>query len=104
VRGPQCRRARRARLEQVPTQVTYPGHVWTYDIVHYACWNGTKLKVLPVVDEFTRECLALEVATSLPAARVIAMLARRHRGVEGVRCALALVRNHDDLASGDGAL
>ena len=44
--------------------------------LHDACWNGTKLKVLPVVDEFTRECLAIEVATSLPAARVIAVLAR----------------------------
>ena len=62
--------------EQVPTQATYPGQVWTYDFVHDACWNGTKLKVLPVVDEFTRECLAIEVATSLPAARVMAVLAR----------------------------
>jgi putative transposase len=44
--------------------------------VHDACWNGAKLKVLPVVDEFTREWLAIEVATSLPAARVIAVLAR----------------------------
>ena len=50
--------------------------MWTYDFVHDACWNGAKLKVLPVVDEFTRECLAIEVATSLPAARVIAVLAR----------------------------
>jgi putative transposase len=77
----QVRKARRRRRridhpEQVPTQATYPGQVWTYDFVHDACWNGTKLKVLPVVDEFTRECLAIEVATTLPAARVIAVLAR----------------------------
>jgi putative transposase len=72
-----CRRRRRsAHLEQVPTQVTYSGQIWTYDFVHDACWNGAKLKVLPVVDEFTRECLAIEVATSLPAARIIAVLAR----------------------------
>ena len=70
------RRGGRARVEQVPIQATYPGHVWTYDFVHDACWNGTKLKVLPVVDEFTRECLAIEVATSLPATRVIAVLTR----------------------------
>ena len=63
-------------MEQVPIQATYPGQVWTYDFVHDACWNGTKLKVLPVVDEFTRDCLAIGVATSLPAARVIAVLAR----------------------------
>jgi putative transposase len=77
----QVRKARRRRRridhpEQGPTQATYPGQVWTYDFVHDACWNGTKLKVLPVVDEFTRECLAIEVATTLPAARVMAVLAR----------------------------
>jgi putative transposase len=76
VRKPRRRRHRRAYPEQMPIQATYPGHVWTYDVVHDACWNGAKLKVLPVVDEFTRECLAIEVATSLPAARVIAVLAR----------------------------
>ena len=70
------RRRTSAHPEQVPTQATYPSHVWTYDFVHDACWNGTKLKMLPVVDEFTRECLAIEVATSLPAAHVIAVLAR----------------------------
>lgn len=70
------RRRGRARVEQVPPQASYPGHVWTYDFVHDACWNGAKLKVLPVIDEFTRECLAIEVATSLPAARVIAVLAQ----------------------------
>jgi putative transposase len=77
VHTPRRRRRRRsARPEQVPTQATYPGHVWTYDFVHDACWNGTKRKVLPVVDEVTRECLAIEVATSWPATRVIAGLAR----------------------------
>ena len=76
VRKPRRRRRHTVHREQVPTQATYPGHVWTYDFVHDACWNGAKLKVLPVVDEFTRECLAIEVATSLPAARVIVVLAR----------------------------
>jgi putative transposase len=59
-----------------PTQATHPGQVWTYDFVHDACLNGTKLKLLPVVDEFTRECLAIEVATGLPAERVIGVLNR----------------------------
>lgn len=75
VRKPR-RRRRIAHPKQLPTQATYPGQVWTYDMVHDACWNGAKLKVLPIVDEFTRECLAIEVATSLPAARVITVLAR----------------------------
>ncbi len=75
VRKARRRRRRTAHPDQIPTQATYPGHVWTYDFVQDACWNGAKLRVLPVVDEFTRECLAIEVATSLPAARVIAVLA-----------------------------
>lgn len=59
-----------------PTQATHPGQVWTYDFVHDACLNGTKLKLLPVVDEFTRECLAIEVASGWPAERVIRVLDR----------------------------
>jgi putative transposase len=71
------RRRRPAGISAVaPTQATHPGHVWTYDFVHDACLTGAKLKLLPVVDEFTRECLAIEVASALPAARVIAVLER----------------------------
>jgi putative transposase len=76
---PKRRRSRR-RVAGVsastPTRATHPGHVWTYDFVHDACLNGTKLKLLPVVDEFTRECLAIEVATGMAAERVIDVLAR----------------------------
>lgn len=74
---PRHRRRRRAAVSAVtPTQATHPGHVWTYDFVHDACLNGTKLKLLPVVDEFTRECLAIEVATGFPTERVIEALHR----------------------------
>lgn len=80
------RRRRHAGVSAVsaaaPTQATHPRHIWTYDFVHDACLNGTKLKVLPVVDEFTRECLAIEVATGLPAERVIRVL-DRHFAVYG---------------------
>jgi putative transposase len=48
--------------------------VWTLDFVHDACLNGTKLKILSVVDEFTRECLALEVDTRLNSAAVRGVL------------------------------
>ena len=50
-------------------------HVWCVDFIHDSCLNGTKLKILSVVDEFTRECLALEVDSRLNAARVRAVLA-----------------------------
>jgi putative transposase len=70
------RKRRRVSGGSVPLQASYPGHVWTYDFIYDACRNGTQLKVLTVMDEFTHEGLALEVATSLPSKRVIAVLAR----------------------------
>jgi putative transposase len=70
------RKRRRVGGGSVLLQATYPGHVWTYDFIYDACRNGTQLKILTVMDEFTREGLALEVATSLPSKRVIAVLAR----------------------------
>jgi putative transposase len=60
----------------VPVQATHPNHVWTYDFVHDHCLNGTPLKVLTVMDEFTREGLAIEVASSLPSSRVLLVLTR----------------------------
>jgi len=53
-----------------------PGHVWSLDFIFDATANGTRLKMLTVGDDFTRECLAIEVATSLPSAKVIAVLSR----------------------------
>jgi putative transposase len=64
-----------ARPAMVPVQATHPGHVWTYDFLHDHCLNGTPLKVLTVMDEFTRAGLAIEVATSLPSPRVMVVLA-----------------------------
>ena len=55
---------------------TRPGHVWSVDFVFDALQSGTKLKMLTVGDDFTRECLAIDVATSFPAAEVIATLER----------------------------
>ena len=56
-----------------PTRV---GQVWSVDFVFDALQSGTKLKMLTVGDDFTRECLAIDVATSFPSAKVIATLER----------------------------
>ena len=53
-----------------------PNHVWAYDFVHDSCANGQKLKILTVVDEWTRECLAVEVAGRMTAAGVIQVVQR----------------------------
>jgi putative transposase len=73
------RKRRVARAVGTPVQAVHPGHVWTYDFVHDACLNGTALKVLTVMDEFTREGLAIDVATTMPAAKVLAILDRLFR-------------------------
>ncbi len=59
----------------VPFSASLPNQVWTVDFVHDACLNGTKLKILSVVDEVTRECLALEVATRIDSQQVRSVLA-----------------------------
>jgi putative transposase len=53
-----------------------PNQVWAYDFTHDRCANGQVVKSLAVVDEWTRECLAIEVGSSLTAERVIAVLDR----------------------------
>ena len=45
----------------------YPNHVWTYDFLFDQTEDGRRLKILPVVDEFTRECLTLEVERRMEA-------------------------------------
>jgi putative transposase len=55
---------------------TEPNQVWAKDFVHDACANGQTIKCLTPVDEWTRECLVIEVASSLDAARVITVLER----------------------------
>jgi putative transposase len=59
----------------MPDAPTAANQLWSLDFVHDACLNGTKLKILAVVDEFTRECLALEAATSIKAPKVRSILA-----------------------------
>jgi len=49
--------------ETVPLSAERPNHVWCIDFIFDSCLNGTKLKILAVKDEFTKECLVLEVRT-----------------------------------------
>ena len=49
---------------------------WSMDYVADGLIDGRKLRALTIVDDFTRECLAIEVDTSLPGSRVVAVLER----------------------------
>ncbi len=53
-----------------------PNQSWSMDYVADGLIDGRKLRALTIVDDFTRECLAIEVDTSLPGSRVVAVLER----------------------------
>lgn len=76
VPGRNPRRRRSDRRERRALEATRPNQVWCYDFVYDSCANGQRLKLLTVTDEFTRESLAIEVATRLRARGVIAVLER----------------------------
>lgn len=59
-----------------PLPASSANQVWAYDFVFDACANGQQLKCLTVIDEFTRECLAIDVAGSIRSGRVIEVLSR----------------------------
>lgn len=74
--GLQLPRRRVATSRPRPLPARGPNQVWAYDFVHDACANGQKLKCLTIIDEFTRECLAIDVAGSIRSGRVIDVLTR----------------------------
>jgi putative transposase len=52
-----------------------PNQVWAYDFVQDRTRDGKVLRMLVVVDEFSRECLAIRVARGLTSDDVLAVLA-----------------------------
>src|SRR5206468_3828756 len=53
----------------------HKGHVWAWDFLHDRTADGRALKWFTLVDEYTRECLALEVRRGMTARAVGAVLA-----------------------------
>lgn len=58
-----------------PLESSRINEVWSYDFVFDSCANGQKLKCLTIVDEFSRECLAIDVAGNIKSRRVVEVLA-----------------------------
>lgn len=69
-------RRRVASSRPRPLAPTGMGEVWAYDFVFDACANGQQLKCLTIVDEFSRECLAIDTAGSIRSTRVIEILSK----------------------------
>lgn len=80
--GLQVKRKPRKRIrtgETVPMKPIQPNQVWTYDFVKDAALNGEEIRCLTVVDEFTREALAIEVDGRIGSQKVQATLERLFR-------------------------
>jgi len=79
LRVPRRQRKRRSvgSAEQGSTRLRaeYKNHVWSYDFVMDETADGRRLKLLPVLDEFTREAHAILVERSITAADVVELLA-----------------------------
>jgi len=58
----------------VRKRAEYINHVWSYDFVMDQTEDGRPLKMLPVLDEYTRESLTIDVERSITAKDVIAIL------------------------------
>ena len=52
----------------------YYNHVWSYDLLSERLENGRRVRLLTVMDEYTRECLAIDVAKNFKAADVLEVL------------------------------
>jgi len=72
------RRPRRKRVRgrtfPGPLKAAYPRHVVTYDFVADGTVNGRRLKLLTIVDEYTRESLAIAVGYRMTAEAVMLVL------------------------------
>jgi transposase InsO family protein len=79
------KRRRRGASTTMPTRAAYPNHVWSYDFVHDETTDGRRLKCLTILDEYTREGLAIDCARSITADDVVQVLQRLfvHRGAPG---------------------
>jgi putative transposase len=78
--GLAVRRRRKRRRSGIPRPVrpplSGPNQRWSLDFVQDALSSGRRFRCLTVLDEFTREAVAIHVAYSIPAPSVIAVLER----------------------------
>ena len=47
---------------------------WSIDFVSDSFWDGRRFRTLNIVDDFSRECLGIEISTSIPGARAVRVL------------------------------
>jgi putative transposase len=86
--GLQIKRKRPKRRSQcarsdVINRAAHPNHVWSYDFVHDSTRRGGMIKLLTVLDEYTRESLLIRVESRLDSVDVVETLSMlfKSRGV-----------------------
>lgn len=88
--GLAVRRRGKKRRSQMPRPVRPPlsgrNERWSMDFMSDTLSSGRRFRCLTMIDEFSRECLAIQVAQSIPALGVIAVLERlrEERGLPDV--------------------
>ncbi|MEO0511090.1 MAG: IS3 family transposase [Verrucomicrobiota bacterium] len=70
------RQRRKGPSTGLPTAAQHRGHVWTWDFVHDSTVRGGKLRMLNIIDEYTRECLCIHVDRKINARKVRGVLQR----------------------------
>lgn len=69
------------RVAQLLKVLEQANQQWALDFMHPTLYCGKRLRTLNVVGEGTRECLAIDVDTSLPAGYVVRVLEQRSVGL-----------------------
>ena len=55
----------------VRQRAEYPNHLWSYDFVFERTHDGRPVRILAIIDEYTRECLTLDVARRMTSEDII---------------------------------
>ena len=58
----------------LPIEATHRNHVWTWDFIFDRTDKGSTLKMLTMLDEYTRQCLAIRVERQIKSGQVLATL------------------------------
>ena len=71
-----CKKRLPDRLRQPLDLASKPNRCWALDFMHDALYCGRRFRTLNVIDEANRECLAIEIGTSIPSTRLVRVLNR----------------------------
>jgi hypothetical protein len=101
---PKRKLVRQGHSTGLPTRATHRGHIWTWDFIADATVRGGALRMLTILDEYTRECHVLRADRALRAADVLHWLQRAiaEHGAPASTCARTTVRSSSPRRSNTG--